>query len=137
MDAASCVAVFWTSGEISAQQAAAKKKMIAARVRTWRVNTVIQSPPMLEIPANVIWTLCSAGGCGGGVLCCALLCFSQVLEHLVGVAFGLHFAKDVLDLAIRADDERRSRHTHHFLAVHILFLDDAVSVANVLIGIGD
>jgi len=67
----------------------------------------------------------------------ALLCFLQPFQHLVGMAFRLHLLKDVLDLAVRADDECRPRHTHHLLAVHVLFLDHAVCVANDLVGVGD
>src|SRR5579872_6342415 len=59
----------------------------------------------------------------------------QKCQHLFGVAFRLHFVKDLFDLSIRANDERRASHPHDFLAIHILFLDHAVSIANLLVGV--
>jgi len=50
---------------------------------------------------------------------------------------GLHLFENVLDLAVGANDERRPRHAHHLLAVHILFLDHAVSIADCFICVSD
>ena len=60
----------------------------------------------------------------------------QPLQYLFGVTFGLDLLKDVFDLAVRTDDERGSRYTHHLLAVHVLFLDHAVGVADCFVRIG-
>ena len=53
------------------------------------------------------------------------------------MAVGFHLLKNVLDLAVGADDESGPRHAHHFFAVHILFLHHTVEIANGLIGVGD
>ena len=51
------------------------------------------------------------------------------------MAFRLHFVEDVFDIPIRPNNERRPRHAHHFLAVHVLFLDHAVSIGNFLVSV--
>ena len=63
--------------------------------------------------------------------------FLQPLQHLLGVAFRFHFVEDVFDPPIRPDDECRSGHAHHLLAIHVLFLNHAIGIADSLIGIGD
>ena len=52
------------------------------------------------------------------------------------MAFGLYFGEDVLDFAVGSDDECGAGDTHHFLAVHIFLLHDAVSFGNLFVGIG-
>ena len=49
---------------------------------------------------------------------------------------GLYLFEDVLDLAVGADDERGSGDTHHLLAVHVLFLQNAEGDGGFFIGIG-
>jgi len=51
------------------------------------------------------------------------------------VAFGLYAGEDLLDFAIFTDDERRARHAHHLLAVHVLFFHDAIGFGNLLIDV--
>src|ERR1700728_4753410 len=59
----------------------------------------------------------------------------QISEYFFGVALGLHFVEDVFDIPIRPNDKRGPGHAHHFLAVHVLLLDDAVRIGNFLVGI--
>ena len=49
---------------------------------------------------------------------------------------GLYLFEDVLDLAVRADDERCAGDAHDFLAVHVLFLQNAEGDSDFFIGIG-
>lgn len=51
------------------------------------------------------------------------------------MAFGLYFGEDVLDFAVGSDNERGAGNTHHFPAVHIFFLHDAVGFGDFLVGI--
>jgi hypothetical protein len=51
------------------------------------------------------------------------------------VAFGFHFGKNVLDLAVGADDKGGPDDAHHFLPVHVLFLQHAECVGHFLIRI--
>jgi hypothetical protein len=52
------------------------------------------------------------------------------------VTFRLHLREDVLNLAIRTDDERGPDDAHDFFAVHVLFLQHAEGVGDFLVGIG-
>src|SRR5262249_5357681 len=54
-------------------------------------------------------------------------------QHLRGVTGGLDVRKNLLDVAIGADHERRTRNAHHFFAVHVLFLQDTVSGRGLLL----
>ena len=49
----------------------------------------------------------------------------------------LHFLENVLDSPVRPNNERRPRHAHHLLAIHVLFLDHAISVADLLVGVAE
>ena len=60
----------------------------------------------------------------------------QRRENLVRVAFRLDLVKDLFDLAVRSDDESGACHSHHFLAIHILFLHDAVGLGDRAISVG-
>jgi hypothetical protein len=51
------------------------------------------------------------------------------------MAFRFYFGKDVLDLAIGADDKRSPDDAHHFLPVHVFFLQHAECVGHFLIRI--
>jgi hypothetical protein len=51
------------------------------------------------------------------------------------MAFGFYFGKDVLDFAVGADYECRPGDTHHFLPIHVFFLDDAIGFSDFLVGI--
>ena len=55
--------------------------------------------------------------------------------HFLGMSLRLHLVKHMLDLAVGADDERRPDYAHHLLPVHVLFLDHAKRVAQLLVGI--
>lgn len=48
----------------------------------------------------------------------------------------LYLFEDVLDLAVRADYERGSSDSHDFLAVHVLFLQNAEGDGDFFVGIG-
>src|ERR1700722_227543 len=61
----------------------------------------------------------------------------QVFQHLFGMALGLYFLEDVLDLAIWTDHERGSRHTPDLLAIHVLLLHYAERIGDVLVSIGE
>ncbi len=49
----------------------------------------------------------------------------------------LHAFKDVLDLAIWSDHERRPGNTHHLLTVHVLFFHHAEGICDLLLGVGE
>src|SRR5258708_7580877 len=66
----------------------------------------------------------------------ALRRFLQVSQHLSRMAFRLYFGKDVLDLPVGPDDERRPHDTHHFLSVHVLLLKHTEGVGDLLVGVG-
>ena len=66
---------------------------------------------------------------------CSWLLF-QVCQNLFGVDGGLYLFEDMLDFAIRADDERGSGDTHDFLAVHVLFLQNSEGDGDFFVGIG-
>ena len=51
-------------------------------------------------------------------------CF-EVVEDLLGVAFGFYLGENVLDFSVGPDDEGGADDAHHFLAVHIFFLENA------------
>ena len=53
------------------------------------------------------------------------------------MAFGLHLGKDVLNLAVVADDESGPGNAHDFLSVHILLLPDSKGLGGFLVGIGE
>ena len=48
----------------------------------------------------------------------------------------LHFRENVLDLAIRADDERGAGNSHDLLPVHVFFLQDAIGDRHLLVDVG-
>src|SRR6185437_10373504 len=50
----------------------------------------------------------------------------EIGQHFLVVAFGFDLLEDVLNFSVGADDERRAGGAHVFLAVHALFLPDAV-----------
>jgi hypothetical protein len=52
------------------------------------------------------------------------------------MAIRFHLRENVLNLAFRTDHERRARHSHHFLAVHVFFFHNAKGMGDFLIGIG-
>ena len=58
-------------------------------------------------------------------------------EDFLGVAVGLDLVEDVGDLAVGADEECSTLDAHDLLPVHVLFLDDAEGVADLLVGIGE
>jgi hypothetical protein len=60
----------------------------------------------------------------------------QDSHHFFGVALGLDLVEDVLDLAVRTDQECGSFDSQNFFAVEVFFLDDAVSVRDLLIDVG-
>ena len=68
---------------------------------------------------------------------CAFGGFFQVGKDFDGVAFGFYFGEDVLDFAVRSDDEGGAGDTHHFFAVHIFLLEDAVGFGDFLVGVGE
>jgi hypothetical protein len=68
---------------------------------------------------------------------CALACLFQICQYFVGVALGLHLCKNMLDLAIRPNNESGAGNAHHFLAIHILFLQDSIGFGDLLVGIGE
>lgn len=70
-------------------------------------------------------------------LCCALRGFFQVGEDFNSVAFRLHLWEDVLDFAIRTDDEGGASDAHDFFAIHIFLLDNAVGFSDFFVGIGE
>ena len=49
---------------------------------------------------------------------------------------GLHFLKNVLDLAVWTDDERCPGDARYLLAVHVLFYQNAVGNGDFLVGVG-
>ena len=49
------------------------------------------------------------------------------------MAFRFYLGEDVLDFAVGADYESGPGNTHHFLAIHIFFLDDAVRFGDFLV----
>ncbi len=49
---------------------------------------------------------------------------------------GLNFLENMLDLAIRTDDERRAGNPHDLPPVHVLFLQDAVSDRHLFVDVG-
>jgi hypothetical protein len=51
------------------------------------------------------------------------------------VTFRFYFGKDVLDLTVGADDKRSPDNAHHFLPVHVFFLQHAECVRHLLVGI--
>ena len=51
-------------------------------------------------------------------------------EHLFSVSLGLYFGKDSQQFLIRSDEECSSFDPHHFLAIHILFLENIKLFAN-------
>jgi hypothetical protein len=53
------------------------------------------------------------------------------------VALGLYFGKDVLNFAIRADNESGAGDTHYFLAIHIFLLNNAVGLGDFFVGISE
>jgi len=52
------------------------------------------------------------------------------------MAYCLHLGEDVLDLAVRADDEGGTDDAHDFPAIHVFFLQDAELVSDLFVGIG-
>src|SRR5690349_18758104 len=56
--------------------------------------------------------------------------FAEVLQHALGVAFGLDVLPDVADAPVGADVEGGARHAHEFLALHTLFDPDAVALGD-------
>jgi len=52
------------------------------------------------------------------------------------VAFGIHFFEDVLDLAVRADQECGPGDSHDLLPVHVFFFHYAILATNLLVAVG-
>ena len=57
----------------------------------------------------------------------------QRTQHLVRMTLGLDAAEFLLDLSIWTNDERAALDTHHFLAIHVLFFDDAQRICQRLL----
>src|ERR1035438_4459540 len=57
-------------------------------------------------------------------------------QYFLRVAFGFHVIENLRDPAV-FDDERRTRHPHHRLAVHVLFFHHPVLVRDLLFGVGE
>jgi len=51
------------------------------------------------------------------------------------MAFRLDACEDLLDLAVRANNERSARYADHFLAVHVLLFENTVSLGDFLVDI--
>ena len=65
-----------------------------------------------------------------------LLTCLDLRQHLFRMPIGLHVLEDVGDFAVCADQERSSSNAHHFLAIHVLFLDHIKLLGNCFILIG-
>src|SRR5260370_9860723 len=62
----------------------------------------------------------------------ALSSLLQICQHFLGMALGLHFGENLLDPAVRPDDECSAGDSHHFLAIHVLLLHHSETLANFL-----
>src|SRR4029077_20178195 len=62
--------------------------------------------------------------------------FFQIRQHLHGVPFRFHLSENALNLAVRSNDKRAPGYAHHFLSVHVLFLQHTECLGYVLVGIG-
>jgi len=62
--------------------------------------------------------------------------FLQIIQNLFGVAVGLYFFEDVLNFAVRAENERGACDPEHFLAVHVLFLQNPIGNGRFSFGVG-
>ena len=51
------------------------------------------------------------------------------------MSFGLYFGENVLNLAVRSNDKSGAGDAYHFLAIHVLFLQHAVSRRGFFVGI--
>ena len=59
--------------------------------------------------------------------------FLEQFQHRFGVAFGGDFGEDVEQGLVGTDDEGGSLDTEDFLAIHVLFLEDAKLIADFLV----
>ena len=53
------------------------------------------------------------------------------------MSLRLHFLENVLDFSIWPNNERRPRHAHHLLAIHVLFLHHSEGLGNFLLGVSE
>jgi hypothetical protein len=53
------------------------------------------------------------------------------------VTLCFHFGEDVLDLAIRANDECGPGDAHYLLPIQVLFLQNAEGIGDYLVGVGE
>ena len=60
----------------------------------------------------------------------------DLCQHLFGVAVGLNVFEDMGDFAVWADQESSPGDSHHFFAIHVLFLDHIKLFGNCFILIG-
>src|SRR5580658_1076973 len=112
---------------------------IEAALRVLRMVFLLQTQQGARIHASWIMVRRQAQVCSTHGLIVRLRCtlrrFFQVSQHLSGMALSLYFGKDMLDLAIRSDDERGSDDAHDFLAIHVLFLEHAEGIGDFLVRI--
>src|SRR3984885_9412435 len=100
----------------------------------------LSSPPVLGLPKGSVAPAATEAdarptAAGWAALRRTFGRFFQVNQHLPGMALRLYLGKDVLDSAVRPDDERGPDDAHDLLAVHVLHLQNAESVGDLLVGI--